>query len=371
MATDPRAVSANCLVCGVPLTGLASVFLSLRGIRRCTRNPHCCTRCNTHLEEGLIVELTVLFADLTSFTAMTNRLGAETTYAVVDEFLRHASATLKDHGAMIDKYIGDAVMAFFNIPVKRADHAAAAVAAAAQLQRELPELSRKLGHELRASIGIATGYARVGRLGSDDAKDYTAIGEVVNEAARLQAHARPGEILVSERVYAAVAERYPGVGAESLELKGFSEPATARRLNGPPSAPHDDSAWRSGRPVMNWSAIALAFLGSGCLGTSFTAGVMGVFGLGSLGSLLTVYRLLDDSPWRLPVMLTAATLSAGVLVSLERQRRFRRDCLARHSCLKMTSSEKRGAWLAATLAATALLLALAEPVMHSFGHGHP
>ena len=137
------------------------------------------------------MEITVVFADLSSFTEMTGRLGATATYSVVDEFLRLASTTLINHGAFIDKYIGDAVMALFNIPIKRADHAAAAVAASAKLQELLPELSERLGVLLHASIGIASGFARVGRLGSDDIKDYTAIGDVVNQAARLQAQAGP------------------------------------------------------------------------------------------------------------------------------------------------------------------------------------
>ena len=140
------------------------------------------------------MEMTVVFADLSSFTEMTGRLGATTTYSVVDEFLRLASTTLMSHGAFIDKYIGDAVMALFNVPIKRADHAAAAVAASAKLQELLPGLSERLGVPLRASIGIASGFARVGRLGSDDIKDYTAIGDVVNQAARLQAQAGATEI---------------------------------------------------------------------------------------------------------------------------------------------------------------------------------
>ena len=127
-----------------------------------------------------------------------------------------ASTTLISQGAFIDKYIGDAVMAFFNVPIKRADHAAAAVAASAKLQELLPGLSERLGVPLQASIGLASGFARVGRLGSDDIKDYTAIGDVVNQAARLQAQAEPTEILVSQYVYREVASAYPGVPAESL-----------------------------------------------------------------------------------------------------------------------------------------------------------
>jgi adenylate cyclase len=186
-------LAPNCLVCGLPLVGLTAVFLRWRGIRRSPRNLNICTQCGTHLEEGRLVEMTVVFADLSGFTEITGRLGATTTYSVVDEFLRLASTTLMSHGAFIDKYIGDAVMALFNVPIKRADHAAAAVAASAKLQELLPELSERLGVPLRASIGIASGFARVGRLGSDDIKDYTAIGDAVNQAARLQAQAGPSE----------------------------------------------------------------------------------------------------------------------------------------------------------------------------------
>jgi hypothetical protein len=169
-------LAPNCLVCGLPLAGAAAVFLRWRGIRRSPRNPNICTQCGAHLEEGRLVEMTVVFADLSSFTEMTGQLGATTTYSVVDEFLRLASTTLTSHGAFIDKYIGDAVMALFNVPIKRADHAAAAVAASAKLQELLPDLSARVGVPLNASIGIASGFARVGRLGSDDIKDYTAIG---------------------------------------------------------------------------------------------------------------------------------------------------------------------------------------------------
>src|ERR1041384_1850648 len=226
LETTNSPLAVNCLVCGIPFVGLGAAFLRWRGIRRSPRNPHCCTQCGAHLEEGRLVEITVVFADLSSFTEMTDRLGATPTYSVVDEFLRLASTTLTSHGAFIDKYIGDAVMALFNVPIKRADHAAAAVAASAKLQELLPELSERLGVLLHASIGIASGFARVGRLGSDDIKDYTAIGDVVNQAARLQAQAGPGEILVSQDVYREVVALYPGVLPETLTLKGFPQPTS-------------------------------------------------------------------------------------------------------------------------------------------------
>ena len=367
--TSPLAV--NCLVCGIPFVGLAAAFLRWRGIRRSPRNPNCCTQCGAHLEEGRLVEITVVFADLSSFTEMTGRLGATATYSVVDEFLRMASTTLINHGAFIDKYIGDAVMALFNVPIKRADHAMAAVAASAKLQELLPEVSERLGVLLHASIGIASGFARVGRLGSDDIKDYTAIGDVVNQAARLQAQAGPAEILVSQDVYREAASAYPDVPAEMLALKGFPQRAVAYRLNGKPQSALPAGSWMpEDRPAMNWSAVTLAFLGSGCLGSNIAAALVLAFGGGSAAALYALARWFDSSPARVPFLIVATLIASIVLVSLERQRRIRRDCMARRSCLEITPQERRQIRLAAGLAAVSLMLISVELLLH-YAIGHP
>jgi adenylate cyclase len=358
-------LTGNCAVCGIPFSGLAAVFLRWRGIRRSPRNPNCCTQCGAHLEEGRLVEITVVFADLSSFTDMTGRLGATATYSVVDEFLRLASSTLISHGAFIDKYIGDAVMALFNVPIKRADHAAAAVAASAKLQELLPELSERAGVPLKASIGIASGFARVGRLGSDDIKDYTAIGDAVNQAARLQAQAGPTEILVSRDVYREVASAYPGVPPERLVLKGFQQPIVAYRLNGKPQSVLPAASWiPEDRPTMKWSAVTLALLGSGCLGSNLAGALLLAFGGGSAGAFFALARWFDSSPARVPLLIISSLTASVVLISLERQRRMRRDCIARRSCVEMTPQERRQVRLAAGLAAVALTLIGVELVMH-------
>jgi adenylate cyclase len=365
LLTESPPLAANCLVCGIPLVGLTAVFLRWRGIRRSPRNHNICTRCGAHLEEGRLVEMTVVFADLSSFTELTGHLGATTTYRVLDEFLRLASTTLTSHGAFIDKYIGDAVMAFFNVPIKRADHAAAAVAASAKVQELLPELSGRLGMPLQASVGIASGFARVGRLGSDDIKDYTAIGEVVNQAARLQALAGPAEILVSDDVYRQVASDYPGVPAESLVLKGFPQRSAAYRLNGKSRSSLLAASWMpEDRPMMNWSAVTLAFLGSGCLASNIAAAIVLAFGGGFAGALYALARWLDNSAARVPLLIVSTLIASIVLVSLERQRRMRRDCIAHHSCLEMTPGESRQVRFATVLAAASLVLIGIELLLH-------
>jgi adenylate cyclase len=371
LETQTSSLAANCLVCGIPLVGAAAVFLRWRGIRRSPRNPNTCTQCGAHLEEGRLVEMTVVFADLSSFTEMTGRLGATTTYSVVDEFLRLGSTTLMNHGAFIDKYIGDAVMALFNVPIKRSDHGAAAVAAAAKLQELLPGLSERLGVPLQASIGIASGFARVGRLGSDDIKDYTAIGDAVNQAARLQAQAGASEILVSQEVYREVASAYPGVPAESLTLKGFPQRTVAYRLNGKPQSVLSAASWMpEDRPAMNWSAVTLAFLGSGCLGSNIAAALMLAVGGGSAGALFALARWFDESPARVPLLVVSTLIATAVLVSLERQCRMRRECIASRSCLEMTPQESREVLLAAGLAALSLMLIGLELLLH-YVIGHP
>ena len=201
------------------------------------------------------MEMTVVFADLSSFTEMTGRLGATTTYSVVDEFLRLASTTLTSHGALIDKYIGDAVMALFNVPIKRADHAAAAVAASANLQQLLPELSERLGMPLQALIGIASGFARVGRLGSDDIKDYRPLATSLTRPRACRSK-RDQRNMVSQDVYREVASAYPGVPAETLVLKGFPQRTMAYRLNGKPRSVLSAASWMpEDRPAMNLVAL--------------------------------------------------------------------------------------------------------------------
>lgn len=357
--------SSECVVCGLPLSGTLASLLAVAGIGRSTRNPNLCSRCYTHVEEGRLVEVTMLFVDLSGFTELTNRMGADPTYRVVDAYLRKAADVLAAHGAYIDKFIGDSVMAMFNVPVKRADHAAAAVAAAQMLQKELPALSGQVGQELSATVGIATGHARVGRLGSDDVKDFTALGAVVNEAARLQAQARAGEILVSERVYAQVAAAYPDVPAESLRLKGFSDPVVGRRLNassGPP--PEAVAPPALSGPRLSAGALLMAILGGSCLGiSSFLA-----LGATSGSLLLVAARWFDRSALRMP-LLAAATLAAGAtFYKAVKEARERAALSAKTGCIIDTPSEKRRNLLAASVSLLALVFVGIELFIHYVNH---
>jgi class 3 adenylate cyclase len=119
---SPPALAAQCHICGTLLSGALARVFRVAGIKRSPRNPNICSRCDTHVEEGRLVEMTVVFADLSSFTELTHELGAQRTHEVVDGFLRAASGIITRHGGFIDKYIGDAVMALFNVPIHHDDH---------------------------------------------------------------------------------------------------------------------------------------------------------------------------------------------------------------------------------------------------------
>jgi Flp pilus assembly protein protease CpaA len=124
------------------------------------------------------------------------------------------------------------------------------------------------------------------------------------------------------------------------------------------------------RPAMNWSAVTLAFLGSGCLGSNVAAALLLAFGGGSAGALYALANWLDDSPARVPLLIVSTLIASIVLISLERQRRMRRDCIARRSCVEMTPQESRHVRFAAGLAAASLTLIALELLLH-YVIGHP
>ncbi len=273
----PKPRSPVCLVCGTALQGVLGGMFSLLGIRRSPRNPNVCTRCDFYIDEGRVVEISVLFADLTGFTDLTNRLGAERTFAVIDAFLKMATERVVQNEGFIDKYIGDAVMAFFNVPIRHEDHARRAVAAGIDIIQGLAEVEEQTGQPLRARVGVAKGYARVGRLGSADRRDYTVIGDVANLASRLEGQARPGEVVVADQAFEQVAGDYPTAQPDHLRIKGFADEVTAYRIpvanrqkDGPLPAPRVDRLELSRR-------VSLATVLFTILGVPFHQGSVGFF----------------------------------------------------------------------------------------------
>ena len=361
-------LSAQCRVCGTLLSGVMSLVFRSVGIRRSSRNPNICTRCSTHIEEGRLREITVLFADLSSFTELTQDLGAEKTHEVVDAFLRMATDVLVKHGAFIDKYIGDAVMALFNVPILHDDHARHAILAAGELGSALKNLGDRFGLSLEASVGIATGYARVGRLGSEDNKDYTAIGDVVNLAARLQGKAGAGEILIGEESYVKHSAAFPEARPELLVLKGFREPVTAYRLHGKEGIrPADDAA----TPVTertSLGAIIFGILGAPCAVSTLIGPLAVAVGAGGLFGLAGALVFLDQSVARVPILVLASLAAVANLYTLWHARKLRRQEKVGPHLVAMTTLEKRQSLFVLAAALATLGIVVFEVIAHAMRH---
>ena len=172
--------------------------------------------------------VTVLFADLCGFTALSRDLPDERLHALVDRYLAAADEIVTRHGGTVDKHIGDAVMALFGAPVAHDDDMLRALRAAAELRACMPSLSDEQGRELAMHAGLAVGEVIVAASGGG----YTAIGETVNLAARLTDLASPGEILVPEPVRQAMADCAQFEARGRHGLKGFAEPVVVWRLAG-------------------------------------------------------------------------------------------------------------------------------------------
>lgn len=178
-----------------------------------------------------MVETTVLFADLRGFTSYTE--GVQHPGDVVDLLNRYFTTVvpiLLDEGGTVDKFVGDAVMAVFNTPILQPDHAVRAVRAAYRMQQAIGELIRDRPDWPQFRIGVNTGSALVGNIGSDELRNYTAIGDAVNVAARLETATEPGEILMGATTYDLVRHVVTAEPVQPIDAKGKTEPVAAYRL---------------------------------------------------------------------------------------------------------------------------------------------
>ncbi|MBI4529472.1 MAG: adenylate/guanylate cyclase domain-containing protein [Deltaproteobacteria bacterium] len=364
-------LSPQCSICGTALSGPLSVPFRALGIKRSPRNPNLCSRCAAHVEEGRVVEITVIFADLSSFTELTQELGAERTHEVVDAYLRMATAILVKHGAFIDKYLGDAVMALFNIPIRHVDHARRAVAAASELHSGLNTLRERFGMDLQISVGIATGWARVGRLGSEDSKDYTAIGDVVNLAARLQGKAGAGEIVVSHETYERISTDFPDATTEIITLKGFKEPVEAHRLSSKTGIPlSGDPVEKGTKQSISLGAVIFGILGAPCAVAVLISPLAVALGAGTLFGLAGVLVLFDRSLIRIPILVLAALGALANLYTVWRARELRLQAIAEgnEQLGFVSTQERRRAVFVVASAVAVLVLIVSEFFAHRFMH---
>ena len=172
-------------------------------------------------------EITVLFCDLRGFTAFAETAEPEEVMDVLREFHHAVGPMIFEHEGTIAQFTGDGMLVFFNDPIPCAEPAWLAVHLAIVMRDRTTELSqhwRKRGHELELGIGIAVGFATCGEIGFDGRTEYTAIGTVVNLAARICAIAPGGQILVTNRVHGAVEDRVVARPLGDIEFKGLSRP---------------------------------------------------------------------------------------------------------------------------------------------------
>jgi class 3 adenylate cyclase len=179
--------------------------------------------------------ITVLFCDLRGFTAFSETTEPEEVMSVLREYHAVLGSLIHKHGGTVERFAGDAIMVLFNDPLPCADPSLSAVQMAIEMRDEVAALTlkwRKQGHELGFGVGVAHGYATLGRIGFEGRFDYGAVGSVVNLAARLCADAKDGQILIESKVQSAVEASTTTEPAGELALKGFHRPVRAFNVCG-------------------------------------------------------------------------------------------------------------------------------------------
>jgi sigma-B regulation protein RsbU (phosphoserine phosphatase) len=197
---------------------------------------------------GIEREVTVLFADIRGFTRLSEGMKAPSVVALLNEIFQLVSGRILERGGTIDKFIGDSVMAYFGAPVPYSDHALRAASAALDIVRAIEERARRSSDRdpscsplipVQIGIGVHSGNVVVGNIGSDRRTDFTAVGDPVNVAHRLEKLAKPGEILVSEAVKLRVGDELRLRFAGERQLAGREEPVNVYSvaIDGPPPRP--------------------------------------------------------------------------------------------------------------------------------------
>jgi class 3 adenylate cyclase len=205
-------------------------FVSPQVVQRLLTNP------DSVALGGQLQPVAVLFADLEGFTSLSEREHPETLLQVLNAYHALFGKIIGLYGGMIDKFIGDGVMALYNTPHAQPDYIARAVKTALHIQDELYWFHQRLEpeHRLLVNFGISDGQAVVGNVGMLNQMNFTAVGDTVNVAARLQDLATRGQILVTESVYVATQEFVIGKPRGWLNVKGRREPISVVQISNSP-----------------------------------------------------------------------------------------------------------------------------------------
>ena len=219
----------------VVLRGPFSIPFRIVGLRPSRMNPNTCTFCELAFTRimkarNVTIDATVLFADLRGYTAASESLAPSEMTSMLDAFYDECADAIWKHDGLLNKTIGDAVMAVFNFPIGQDNHAAQALRTARQIQQRWqarrPDLVKGLDMDegsLCIGIGISSGDVSFGEFGQSH-RDLTAIGTVVNTAARAQSAARAGQILVTKTVRDRCGKDIADSDGSPYDLKGLGTP---------------------------------------------------------------------------------------------------------------------------------------------------
>jgi adenylate cyclase len=220
--------SPRCGICGAPFSGFGSRLVRPLGYRPSRKSPNLCATCvEASPPGGMTMEAGVLFADIRGFTALSEQRDPAEVSALLRRFYRGAEHVLFPE-AIIDKLIGDEVMALYLPMYGHFEEAAPVMLRHARELLDAVGYGSKDGPFAEVGIGLDYGEAFVGNVGQGAVNDFTAIGDVVNTASRLQGQAQGGEIVASARLVEQLPEP-PGERIE-LDLKGKAEPVAAYRI---------------------------------------------------------------------------------------------------------------------------------------------
>jgi class 3 adenylate cyclase len=178
-------------------------------------------------------EITVVFCDLRGFTSFAEQADPEEMFGLLGDYHAMLGAAITEHGGTLEHFAGDGVMIFFNDPILQADHVERAVRMAVAMRTRFAELAsgwRRRGYELGLGVGIAVGYATLGRIGFEGRHDYGAIGNVTILASRLCSQAQDGQILLSPRAQTMIEEIVESESVGELTLKGLTRPVLASNV---------------------------------------------------------------------------------------------------------------------------------------------
>lgn len=208
------------------------------------------------------VEASVLFADLEGFTTFSENHQPEDVVAALNELFGRLEPLMYEYGATVDKYIGDAIMAFFGIPIRRHDHAARALACAVAMQDATLEFRADTGIEFYLRVGVHTGDVIVGCIGSVDRADYTVIGDTVNLASRLEGKNKDfGSWILCSRQTVEAAPDVVWAEPARAQIKGKAEAVDVFIVRGMKGAPPCDTRW--GHEISDNEGTRTAELGDG------------------------------------------------------------------------------------------------------------